>query len=135
MVADHLGEADIVLNQQDALGHRRILTASPVVPEAPMLPELRKAIIDFAALLRGKHFAGVAEGLRETLARSVGQCQLFGPEGLDGAPIDGRLRQNHPSSLSRRNRLFPHGQKILNSSLDDGTELFLLVCGGIDLYG
>jgi len=120
MVADHLGKADIVLDEQDALGHRRILTASPVVPEAPMFPELGKAIIDFAPLLRGKHFAGIAEGLRETLARGVGQCQLLGPEGLDGTPIDGGLRQDHPRALSRRKRLFPHGQEILNGPLDDG---------------
>ena len=133
MVADHLGEADIVLDEEDALGHRPILTALPVVPEAPMFPKLRKAVVDFAPLLRGKHFAGIAESLRKTLARSVGECQLLGPEGLDGAPIDGRLCQNHTSSLSHRKRLLPHGQELLNSRLDDGTELFLLVCGGIDL--
>ena len=135
MVADHLGKADIVLDEQDALGHRRILTASPVVPEAPMFPELGKAIINFAPLIRGKHFAGIAERLHEALARSVGQCQLLGPEGLDGTPIDGGLRQDHPSALSCRKRLFPHGQKILNGPLDDGAQLLLLVRSGIDLNG
>jgi len=100
-----------------------------------MFPELRKAIIDFAPLLGGKHFAGIAKGLRKTLARSIGQCQLLGPEGLDGTPIDGRLRQNHPGSLSHRQHLFPHGQKVLDRPFDDGTELFLLVRGGIDLNG
>ena len=127
MFADHLGKADIVLNRQDPLGHRRILAASPVVPEAPMFPELRKAIIDFAPLLGGKHFARIAKSLREALARGVGQRQLLGPKGLDGPPIDGGLRQNHASSLSHRQHLFPHGQKVLHSRLDDDTELLLLV--------
>ena len=53
VLADHLGKADGVLDEQEALGHRPILTALPVVPEAPMFPKLRKAIVDFAPLLRG----------------------------------------------------------------------------------
>jgi citrate lyase beta subunit len=37
-VLHHLGEAAVVFDNEDAVDHRRILTAMPALPEAPPLP-------------------------------------------------------------------------------------------------
>jgi hypothetical protein len=56
-----------------------------------MFPEFGETIIDLTPLLRGKDFAGITEGLHETLACGLCQRHLLGPESLHGGPIDGRL--------------------------------------------
>ena len=71
IVADHLGKAGVIFNEQNSVGHRRILAATPAMPEAPALPKLGQAIIDLAPLLRCQDFRCVAKCLREALARRV----------------------------------------------------------------
>ena len=71
IVADHLSKAGIVFNEQNSVGHRRILAATPAVPEAPAFPKLGQAVIDLAPLLGGQHFRRVAKRLGEALARRI----------------------------------------------------------------
>ena len=135
IVADHLGKAGVVLDQQDAVGHRRILAATPAVPEAPALPQFGQAAVDLAPLLGRKHLGNVAEGLREALAGSIGERHLLDPERLDRGPVDAWLGQQHPPALPRGLHLLAHRQQVLDGALDDGAQLLLLLVGRVDLDG
>ena len=60
IVADHLGKAGVVFDQQDAVAHLGILAASPAVPEAPALTHFRQAVVNLVPLLWGQDFSDVA---------------------------------------------------------------------------
>ena len=132
IVADHLGKAGVVFDQEYAVGHGVILTAMPAPPVAP------SALDEFAhlaPLIRGQHLRYVGNGLGEPLAGRFCQRHLLHPEGLDGRPVDVGLGQQGSRALPRRLRLLPQRQQVFQGCLGNCTQLVLLLARGVDLDG
>ena len=73
-----------------------ILAAMPAAPEAPAPSQ---ELVRLLALLRGQHLSRITEGLREALARRLGERHLLGAERLNGRPIDLGLGQQGGRAL------------------------------------
>ena len=132
IVADHLGEAGVVLDQQDAVGHGRIL---PAVPARQIAPDAIRGARRSCAAAR----ASAPRRRRRAPARSACWRRRRAPSARRGTPRwrPGRagLVSSARGALARGLGLLAHRQQVLDGGLGDGAQLLLLLGRGVELDG
>jgi hypothetical protein len=89
IVADQIGKAVVVLNQQNAVRHRPILAPTPA---APIAHSPLKVLLDLQSLLRSEDLSSIGQRLGESLARRICKRHLLCAERADRDAVDLRLR-------------------------------------------
>ena len=132
IVADHLGEAGVVFDQEDAVGHGAILAAMPAPPVAPSRFDVRGYL---APLLGGQHLRHVGDRLGEALAGgsasaicSARNASIAARSSSAGSAAPWRARRA-ACAFSRI------GTRSLTRGLGDGAQLLLLLGRGVELDG
>src|SRR6185295_3326940 len=119
----HRGEAGIVFDQENSLGHLVYYTgARSAPPVAVALEALRKAL----ALLRREHLGRLRQGAAEAPRGLVGEPQLLDPQRFDGGGIDPVLGEQLDRLRARGAEFLAQGREVLRRILDDRRETLLL---------